>query len=139
MVQNSCQFLKYILFWCNKVGKDDQILCTHLDPFRWPGHICGHFPSPWLNRVKEWFSCFPASQTLFQVAIATVSFPAMVVQWSKRVRWLNLVWSGYRLRGTNSSGYFYAHIALSSEAPEHYTRDSVHESNYQYHYQLWIV
>ena len=23
----------------DKVGKKDQILCVHLDPFRWPSHI----------------------------------------------------------------------------------------------------
>ena len=23
----------------NKVGKNSQILCAHLDPFRWPSHI----------------------------------------------------------------------------------------------------
>ena len=25
----------------NKVGKNSQILCAHLDPFRWPSHIYG--------------------------------------------------------------------------------------------------
>ena len=24
----------------DKVGKEGQILCAHLDPFRWPSHIC---------------------------------------------------------------------------------------------------
>ena len=29
----------YLLLRCNKFEKDGQILCAHLDPFRWPGHI----------------------------------------------------------------------------------------------------
>ena len=30
--------MELLLRW-NKVEKDDQILCPHLDSFRWPGHI----------------------------------------------------------------------------------------------------